>query len=141
MKSSRCSEADLNLLLDTHILLWAAAEPSRLSPQAIALIGNEDNRLYFSAASLWEVVIKNRLGRPDFRVDPHLLRRGLVDNGYSELPITSQHTLAVSHLPDIHKDPFDRILVAQAETEGFLLITSDELVARYPGPVRLVQVN
>ncbi|PTB99304.1 PIN domain nuclease [Marinobacter sp. Z-F4-2] len=128
----------MNLLLDTHILLWAAAEPSKLSPQATTLIGNEDNRLFFSAASLWEVVIKNGLGRPDFRVDPHLLRRGLVDNGYSELPITSQHTLAVSHLPNIHKDPFDRILAAQAETEGFLLITSDELLARYPGPVRLV---
>lgn len=128
----------MNLLLDTHILLWAAAEPSRLSSEATALIGDESNRLYFSAASLWEIVIKNGLGRPDFRVDPHLLRRGLVDNGYSELPITSQHTLAVSHLPDIHKDPFDRILVAQAETEGFLLMTSDELVARYPGPVRLI---
>jgi len=131
-------EADVNLLLDTHVLLWAAAEPSKLSPRATELIGNEENRPFFSAASLWEVVIKNGLGRPDFRVDPHLLRRGLVDNGYSELPITSQHTLAVSHLPDIHKDPFDRILVAQAETEGFLLLTSDELVARYPGPVRLI---
>ncbi|WP_339754611.1 type II toxin-antitoxin system VapC family toxin [uncultured Marinobacter sp.] len=128
----------MNLLLDTHILLWAAAEPGKLSPEATALINDENNRLYFSAASLWEVVIKNRLGRPDFRVDPHLLRRGLVDNGYSELPITSQHTLALSHLPDIHKDPFDRILVTQAETEGFLLITSDELVAGYQGPVRLV---
>ena len=128
----------MNLLLDTHVLLSAAAEPSKLSAQAAALIGNEENRLYFSAANLWEVVIKNGLGRSDFRVDPHLLRRGLVDNGYSELPITSQHTLAVSHLPDKHKDPFDRILVAQAETEGFLLITSDELVARYPGPVRLI---
>jgi len=82
-------EADVNLLLDTHILLWAAAEPSKLSPQATELIGNEDNRLYFGAASLWEVVAKNGLGRPDFRVYPHLLRRGLVDNGYSELPITS----------------------------------------------------
>ncbi|WP_303285395.1 type II toxin-antitoxin system VapC family toxin [Marinobacter sp. SS8-8] len=128
----------MNLLLDTHILLWAAAEPGKLSPEATALINDENNRLYFSAASLWEVVIKNRLGRPDFRVDPHLLRRGLVDNGYSELPITSQHTLALSHLPDIHKDPFDRILVTQAETEGFLLITSDKLVAGYQGPVRLV---
>ena len=128
----------MNLLLDTHILLWAAAEPDKLSPEAATLISNESNRLYFSAASLWEVVIKNGLGRPDFHVDPHLLRRGLVDNGYSELPITSQHALAVSHLPDIHKDPFDRILVAQAETEGFLLLTSDELVARYPGPVQLI---
>lgn len=128
----------MNLLLDTHILLWAAAQPDKLSPEAATLISSENNRLYFSAASLWEVGIKNGLGRPDFHVDPHLLRRGLVDNGYLELAISSQHTLAVGHLPDIHKDPFDRILVAQAETEGFLLLTSDDVVGHYPGPVRLV---
>ena len=128
----------MNLLLDTHILLWAAAEPNKLSPEATAMISNENNRLYFSAASIWEVVIKNGLGRPDFHVDPHLLRRGLVDNGYTELAISSLHTLTVSHLPEIHKDPFDRILVAQAETEGFLLLTADDLVARYPGPVRRI---
>ena len=128
----------MTLLLDTHVLLWAAAEPHKLSPEATALINERSNRLYFSAASVWEIDIKNRLGRSDFHVDPHLLRRGLVDNGYIELAISSQHTLAVSHLPDIHKDPFDRILVAQAETEGFLLLTSDELVGRYPGPVRLI---
>lgn len=128
----------MNLLLDTHILLWAAAEPHKLSPEALVLINESNNRLHFSAASLWEVVIKNGLGRPDFRVDPHLLRRGLSDNGYLELPISSLHTLAVSHLPDIHKDPFDRILVSQAESEGFLLLTADELVARYPGPIRKV---
>ena len=102
----------MNLLLDTHILLWAAAEPHKLSSQAVTLVNDDDNRLYFSAASVWEVVIKNGLARPDFQVDPHLLRRGLVDNGYLELPISSRHTLAVSHLPDIHKDPFDRILTA-----------------------------
>ncbi|MCD1630795.1 type II toxin-antitoxin system VapC family toxin [Marinobacter shengliensis] len=128
----------MNLLLDTHLLLWAAAEPNKLSPEAAGMISNENNRLYFSAASIWEVVIKNGLGRPDFHVDPHLLRRGLVDNGYTELAISSLHTLAVSHLPEIHKDPFDRILVAQAETEGFLLLTADDLVARYPGPVRRI---
>lgn len=128
----------MNLLLDTHILLWAAAEPHKLSSEATALISDSTNMLYFSAASLWEVVIKNGLGRQDFQVNPHLLRRGLVDNGYLELPISSQHTLAVSHLPDIHKDPFDRILIAQAESEGFLLLTADELVARYPGPIRQI---
>ena len=128
----------MNLLLDTHILLWAAAEPGKLSPKATALISDDANRLYFSAASIWEVVIKNSLGRSDFHVDPHLLRRGLADNGYSELPISSQHALSIGHLPDLHKDPFDRILVAQAETEGFLLVTSDELVARYPGPGLLI---
>lgn len=128
----------MNLLLDTHVLLWAAAEPQRLSSDAQALISEESSRLYFSAASIWEVVIKNSLQREDFHVDPHLLRRGLVDNGYEELPVTSQHTLAVAHLPPLHKDPFDRILVAQAESEGFLLLTADSTVARYPGPIRLI---
>ncbi|GHB13225.1 type II toxin-antitoxin system VapC family toxin [Salinicola rhizosphaerae] len=128
----------MNLLLDTHVLLWAAAEPERLSDEAVALIEDTGNTLHFSAASLWEIVIKNGLQRPDFQLDPHLFRRSLIDNGYLELPIAASHTLAVSHLPDIHKDPFDRILVAQAESEGFLLLTADELVARYPGPIRRV---
>ena len=102
------------------------------------MIAEPRNQLWFSAASLWEITIKHGLGRPDFRVDPHLLRRGLMENGYTELPITSGHTLATVHLPSIHKDPFDRLLVAQAESEGALLLTSDEVVARYPGPVRRV---
>jgi PIN domain nuclease of toxin-antitoxin system len=92
----------------------------------------------FSAASLWEVAIKRGLGRSDFRVDPRLLRRGLLDNGYSELPITSEHAVAVDGLPPIHKDPFDRMLVAQAMVEGVALLTADPLVAQYPGPVRRV---
>nr|WP_163503403.1 type II toxin-antitoxin system VapC family toxin [Halomonas socia] len=128
----------MNLLLDTHVLLWAAAEPEKLSADAEELITDSTNRLYFSAASLWEVVIKNSLQRPDFHADPHLLRRGLLDNGYSELSISAQHTLGVARLPLIHKDPFDRILVAQAEAEGFLLLTADALVAQYPGPIRRV---
>lgn len=128
----------MNLLLDTHILLWAAASPEKLPAEALSLINDDNNSLYFSAASIWEVVIKNSLQRPDFQVDPHLLRRGLVDNGYLELPITSLHTLNVAHLPSLHKDPFDRILVAQAEAEGFLLLTADEVVARYTGPIRKI---
>ncbi|MDR5873860.1 type II toxin-antitoxin system VapC family toxin [Halomonas sp. CUBES01] len=128
----------MNLLLDTHILLWAAVSPEKLSADALSLINDDNNRLYFSAASIWEVVIKNGLQRPDFHVDPHLLRRGLVDNGYLELPISALHTLNVAHLPTIHKDPFDRILVAQAEAEGFLLLTADEMVAQYAGPIRRV---
>jgi PIN domain nuclease of toxin-antitoxin system len=87
---------------------------------------------------LWEVAIKRGLGREDFRVDPRLLRRGLLDNGYRELPITSEHAVAVDGLPPIHKDPFDRLLVAQATVEGIALLTADPLVARYPGPVRQV---
>lgn len=126
------------LLLDTHLLLWAAGHPERLCGQARSMITEPRNELWFSAASLWEVTIKQRLRRPDFRVDPHLLRRGLLENGYTELPVTSQHAIATAHLPPIHKDPFDRVLIAQAESEGALLMTSDEIVARYPGPVRRV---
>ncbi|MDZ7851989.1 MAG: type II toxin-antitoxin system VapC family toxin [Halomonas sp.] len=126
------------LLLDTHLLLWAASQPERLSDVVREKLLDENNDLWFSAASLWEVTIKAGLGRPDFSVDPYLLRRGLVDNGYTELAISSQHALAVRHLPPIHRDPFDRLLIAQAETEGILLLTSDATVASYPGPVELV---
>jgi PIN domain nuclease of toxin-antitoxin system len=128
----------MKLLLDTHLLLWAAGEPQRLSKRARALIGNPDNELLFSAASLWEVAIKRGLGREDFKVDARLLRRGLLDNGYSELPIISDHVVATESFPLIHKDPFDRILVAQATVEGVTLLTIDSLVSRYPGPIRTV---
>ena len=128
----------MKLLLDTHLLLWAAADDSQLSAVARALIEDRDNKLYFSAASTWEVTIKHALGRGDFRADPRVLRRGLLDNGYNELPVTSEHSVAVLALPPIHKDPFDRILVAQALIEGFTLLTNDPVVAAYPGPVREV---
>jgi PIN domain nuclease of toxin-antitoxin system len=128
----------MKLLLDTHLLLWAAGEPSRLPARIRALIKDSENELLFSAASLWEVAIKRRLGREDFRVDPRLLRRGLLDNSYGELAITSEHAIAVDGLPPIHKDPFDRILVAQAMVEGMTLLTSDPVVAQYGEPVRRV---
>ncbi len=102
------------------------------------MLNNPDHDLLFSAASLWEVTIKRGLGRDDFRVDPRLLRRGLLDNGYGELAITSEHAIAVDLLPPIHKDPFDRMLLAQAMVEGIALLTSDPLLARYPGPVHRV---
>jgi len=128
----------MKLLLDTHLLLWAAGEPKRLPKSARTLIDNPDNELLFSAASLWEVAIKRGLGRKDFRVDARLLRRGLLDNGYSELPIISDHVVATESLPLLHKDPFDRILVAQATVEGVTLLTLDPLVSQYPGPIRMV---
>jgi PIN domain nuclease of toxin-antitoxin system len=128
----------MKLLLDTHLLLWAAGEPKRLSKQARALIDDPDNELLFSAASLWEVAIKRSLGRHDFKVDARLLRRGLLDNGYSELPIVSDHVVATESLSPIHKDPFDRVLVAQATVEGVTLLTIDSLVSQYPGPIRTV---
>ena len=128
----------MKLLLDTHLLLWAAGEPRRLSKRARTLIDNPNNELLFSAASLWEVAIKRGLGREDFKVDARLLRRGLLDNGYSELPIISDHVVATESLPPIHKDPFDRVLVAQATVEGVTLLTIDSLVAQYPGPIKTV---
>jgi PIN domain nuclease of toxin-antitoxin system len=128
----------MKLLLDTHLLLWAAGEPRRLSKQARTLIDNPDNELLFSAASLWEVAIKRGLGRDDFKVDTRLLRRGLLDNGYSELPIISDHVVETESLPPINKDPFDRVLVAQATVEGITLLTTDSLVSQYPGPIRRV---
>ena len=126
----------MKLLLDTHLLLWAAGEPKRLPKDIRTLLEERDNELLFSAASLWEVAIKSGLGRKDFRVEARLLRRGLLDNGYSELPIVSDHVVAIDSLPPIHKDPFDRVLVAQATVEGITLLTNDPVVAQYPGPIR-----
>ena len=128
----------MKLLLDTHLLLWAAGQPERLSAAAKLLLEDPDNELLFSPASLWEIAIKRGLGREDFRVDVRLLRRGLLDNGYKEVAITSAHAVAVDGLPPIHKDPFDRILVAQSMVEGILLLTADSMVAQYPGPVQRV---
>ncbi len=126
----------MKLLLDTHLLLWAAGEPKRLPKNIRTLLEDMDNELLFSVASLWEVAIKSGLGRKDFRVEARLLRRGLLDNGYGELPIVSDHVVAIESLPPIHKDPFDRILVAQAAVKGITLLTKDPVVAQYPGPIR-----
>jgi len=128
----------MKLLLDTHMLLWAAGQPELLPRAARALLNDQHNEPIFSSASLWEIAIKSGLGRADFQVDARLLRRGLLDNGYGELPVTSEHAAAIDGLPPIHKDPFDRLLVAQSMVEGITLLTSDPLVARYPAPVRKV---
>lgn len=128
----------MKLLLDTHLLLWAAGAPERLSPSARLLLEDPEHLLIFSAASLWEITIKHGLGRADFQVNARMLRRSLLDNGYDELAICSAHAVAVDSLPSIHKDPFDRLLVAQATVEGILLLTADTVVAEYPGPVQLV---
>jgi PIN domain nuclease of toxin-antitoxin system len=128
----------VKLLLDTHLLLWAAGNPERLSEKARALIEKDEHELFFSSGSLWEIVIKRNLGRDDFKVDARVLRRGLLDNGYSELPIASEHVVAIDGLPQHHKDPFDRVLVAQAIVEGITLVTSDPTVAKYSGSIALV---
>jgi PIN domain nuclease of toxin-antitoxin system len=126
------------ILIDTHVLLWAAAGHDRIPANLLKRLLDEKVQPMFSSASIWEVVIKNALGREDFKVDPTLLRRGLLENGYQELPISSVHALAVGKLPNLHRDPFDRILVAQANEEGFELLTVDQTLAAYPGPITFV---
>ncbi|HKS24997.1 MAG TPA: type II toxin-antitoxin system VapC family toxin [Thermoanaerobaculia bacterium] len=128
----------MKLLLDTQLLLWAAGEPERLSSRARRLINDAENELLFSAASFWEITIKAMLGRDDFQVEPRVLRRALLDNGYLELPITSEHAVNVQTLPPLHKDPFDRLLLSQALVESITLVTTDEVLEHYPGPIRKV---
>ena len=128
----------MRLLLDTHIVLWAAGAPHRRSSLVRDLIDDPANQPHFSSASIWEIAIKNAAGRGDPVPDPHALLRGLTDHDYTELPVTSAHAAAVANLPPIHRDPFDRILIAQAQVEGITLLTADGTVARYPGPIRLL---
>src|SRR2546430_7266386 len=97
---------------------------------ARSLLDDQDNQLLFSAASIWEMTIKSMLGRDDFRVQPRVVYRALLDNGYEELPVTSHHAVSVDLLPPLHKDPFDRLLIAQALTEGITLLTTDAQVAQ-----------
>ena len=125
-------------MLDTHLLLWAASEPQRLSAKARALLLDPSNQLVFSSASLWEITSKNGLERSDFNVDPRRLWRMLLVNGYREISVTSEHTVAVNDLPPLHRDPFDRILVAQARVEGLTLLTADKMVAKYGEGVKKV---
>ena len=129
----------MKLLLDTHLLIWAAGATERLSREVCALLEDLENELVFSVVSLWEIAIKRALQRPGFRVDPRMLRRRLIENSYRELPIAGEHAVEIDALPPIHKDPFDRLLVAQARVEGITLLTNDAVVAEYPGPIRLVR--
>ena len=109
----------MRFLLDTHILLRGAIEPERLSSAASSLIESPDNDIVFSSVSLWEIAIKAGRGRAAFRVDAGVLRRSLFDNGYAELPVTGAHAAGLASLPPIHRDPFDRMLVAQAAVDQF----------------------
>ena len=128
----------MNLLLDTHLLLWSASHDDLMSCAADTLIKDPANTLWFSAASIWEVAIKRSLNRPDFRTDASVLRAGLLANGYRELAIEGRHCLPLAALPALHMDPFDRLLLAQAMSEGMLLVTADRKLAAYDGPVRHV---
>jgi PIN domain nuclease of toxin-antitoxin system len=125
-------------LLDTHLLLWAAARSARLPREARELLEDDDNEVYFSAASIWEIAIKSSLRRKDFRIDLSQLLATLPEMGLVELPITSVHAAGVTRLPPIHRDPFDRLLIAQSLVEPLTLLTNDALLDRYRVGARVV---
>lgn len=128
----------MRLLLDTHLLLWSSVRPELLSRGARIVLADPSNELVFSVASIWEIAIKHSRGRADFRMEPAAFRSGLVEAGLQELTVRGEHAVAVVGLPPIHKDPFDRLLIAQAMVEGITLLTADAAIARYSGPIRLV---
>jgi PIN domain nuclease of toxin-antitoxin system len=128
----------MRFLLDTQLAIWVAIGDSRLKPATRSVLNDRANELFFSVSSIWEIAIKSALKRTDFPYDPRELRRQFIANGYEELPIFGHHVVAVNSLSPIHKDPFDRILIAQAMVEGITLLTADPVIAKYPGPIRKV---
>ena len=128
----------MRVLLDTNVLLRSAARSAQLSVDARELIEDVDNDVYFSAASIWEIAIKSALRRADFRIDVAVLRASMPVRGFSELPVSADHATAVSRLPMIHRDPFDRLLVAQSIIEPMILLTLDETLRAYGSTVRVV---
>jgi PIN domain nuclease of toxin-antitoxin system len=124
----------VRILLDTHLLLWALSRPSKLSSGGRNLI--EDGEIYVSAASIWEISIKQALGK--LEADPREVAAAVEPAGFFHLPITSAHAVKISELPSVHKDPFDRILVAQALLEPMILLTNDEILRGYGTFVELI---
>jgi PIN domain nuclease of toxin-antitoxin system len=128
----------VRILLDTHLLLWAGDEVDRLPRGARDLLADPDVEPWFSAASIWEISIKHARRRADFSVEPGPFRQALLGAGFVELAVTGAHAAAVAALPPVHRDPIDRLLVAQAVSEGVQLLTHDAVLGRYPGPIRVV---
>ena len=128
----------MKFLLDTRIATWALLDHPNLKAEARTILNDPGNQFVFSVLSILEIAIKRHLQRSDFLYDPRVIRRQLIESGYEELPILGQHVVIVDNLPPIHKDPFDRILIAQAMVEGIGLLTADTVMAQYPGPIRKV---
>ncbi|WJR68337.1 type II toxin-antitoxin system VapC family toxin [Neorhizobium sp. CSC1952] len=129
----------MRILLDSHLLVWLVGASDRLPPEAREIIENVDNDIFFSSASIWELSIKYSSGKIGLELPPRMLHRVLIESDFKELAVTASHALEVDMLQPIHKDPFDRILIAQAMWEGMLLLTSDETIAQYNAPIRLVR--
>ncbi len=129
----------MKILLDSHLLVWLVGASDRLPSSAREIIEAPDNEIFFSSASIWELSIKYASGKIGLKLPPRMLYRVLVESDFKELAVTALHALDVDSLQPIHKDPFDRILIAQSMSEGMLLLTSDETIAMYNGPIRLVR--
>lgn len=122
----------MRYLLDTHAFLWWILADPRISPRAAAIIQDHANEIWFSAASAWEIAIKAQLGRITFEDDlVECIPRQVVANGFKHLPIQAKHALQVARLPPLHRDPFDRMLVAQALVEQMVLLSADQAIAKY----------
>ena len=128
----------MNFLLDTHILIWAAISPHKISPELASLLSEPSNHLYFSSASIWEISIKESLDKRAFKVSSKKLHGGLIENGYTEIKVSALHAMEVIKLPYIHRDPFDRILVATAMWENMPLLTNDSTLSPYHSLVRVL---
>lgn len=122
-------------LVDTHVLIWIAVDSPRLSVAARNLLTDPDNQVFFSAISIFEIAVKERLSKQGFEVEASAIRRMMIENDFVELVVTGMHAAHVATLPLIHRDPFDRLLVAQSMFEGFTLMTADERIAKYAGPI------
>jgi PIN domain nuclease of toxin-antitoxin system len=125
----------MRFLVDTQIAIWALLDDARLGESARKALGDLTNECIFSVSSIWEIAIKRALNKPGFLHDPREIRRQLLANGYEELTIQSRHVVEVDSLPLLHKDPFDRLMIAQAVVEGITLLTADPVIAQYPGPI------
>lgn len=122
-------------LVDTHVLIWLAVESPRLDQPTREILADPENHIFFSAISIFEIAVKETLSKRGFDVEASAIRRMMIENDFVELPVNGLHAAHVATLPMIHRDPFDRLLVSQAIIEGMILITADQHIARYPGPI------
>ncbi len=125
-------QVSLNLLLDTHIFIWAVSLPERLSTRAELLLSDGRNRLHLSTSSIWEISLKHSLGKENFIFPEEAVVAGIEHLGCQIVNVNARHAFALFRLPAIHRDPFDRILLAQAWTDNLLLVTADRRLSEYP---------
>ena len=125
----------MKYLLDTHIILWSGFDVKRLSRKAKSILENPENTLYFSPISLWEISIKHEKHPEQMAITSERVREIAIKMGFIELPVRSRHGVDIAKLPDIHNDPFDRMLITQARSDGLYLISHDDKVIAYGEPV------